>query len=132
MSFWTSSHTPEVAHVPASFVGRSARWACGGHANHPVEVADLGHLRRCQKCDGAVLGPVVYRCSDGDGRLLYAGSTSNIVVRLLQHSYQAKWWDTVERIDLERYPDMPSVRWAESRAIRFESPLHNRRGRVPA
>lgn len=73
----------------------------------------------------------VYRVYDAEGRLIYVGSTGNLVQRLRFHSYgYTAWWNyqaskTVAKV----YPDERAARDAEMAAIRSERPRWNITGK---
>lgn len=79
-----------------------------------------------------VSAPVVYRCYDATGRLIYIGATSNLEQRLTYHRSQAWWWSLACRITDEPHPDMEAAHDAEWAAIAAENPAFNlarKRGR---
>lgn len=122
--YTTPIRQPEVVHKlrtpgePGTYCGRGMRrWVLLAEAPNG--------LRPCRECDGLAFGMMVYRCFDDAGRLLYVGSTVNIVGRLIYHSTQSKWWPAA-RVELEGpYSDEFSLRLAERSAIDAENPLHN-------
>lgn len=57
--------------------------------------------------------------------LLYVGLTCNPSRRMEKHSSDKGWWADVARIDMEHFPDRPSVAAAERAAIESEKPRHN-------
>ncbi|MEU7170392.1 GIY-YIG nuclease family protein [Micromonospora tulbaghiae] len=91
-------------------------------------------------CDGCVFAdfpvPVVYRCFDAAGTLLYVGSSINVLVRIQAHaakgSVSAVWWQHVDRWTVETFPDLDAAIAAEDAAISSELPLFNVKGRRPA
>jgi hypothetical protein len=67
----------------------------------------------------------VYRAFDGDGRLLYAGLTVDLVARFKQHLSQSAWiWD-VESITADAYLARPEAVNAERDTILSERPKWN-------
>jgi hypothetical protein len=67
----------------------------------------------------------LYRFFDDADQLLYVGITLNPPARFAQHRGSKGWWDTVVRIDLERYPNKVAVLAAEREAIITEVPAFN-------
>ena len=109
----------------------AARWLCGGRSSDAVIVAEPdAHGGTCARCAELSLGPVVYRCLDATGRLLYVGSTGNgATTRLQFHEKNAAWWPDVVDVQMEHFPTLEAARAAESLAIRTEHPAHNIAGR---
>src|SRR5918992_405731 len=68
----------------------------------------------------------VYRCFDGEDRLLYVGLSSKVRYRLRDHSRNTPWWGDVARINLTRFDSAFDASRAEAIAITDENPLHNR------
>lgn len=76
---------------------------------------------------------VLYRFFDARGNLLYIGLTVGAAQRFADHRRHKDWWPLVARIDVEHFPDRPSVVTAERAAIETEWPRYNivhGRGRV--
>lgn len=73
-------------------------------------------------------GPVVYRCFDADGRLLYIGSSRNMPARLGSHISNTAWWSEVDRLSYELHATLAEARAAEWAAITSETTVYNRRG----
>jgi predicted GIY-YIG superfamily endonuclease len=71
----------------------------------------------------------VYRCFDGDGRLVYVGCTTNVPNRLEQHRTSSWWSPTVVKVTSKVYPDGETGRAAERDAIRSEVPRWNKSGK---
>lgn len=67
----------------------------------------------------------LYRFYDAGGDLLYVGITNNPGRRWGRHADDKPWWTEVDRIEIERYPDRPSVLLAEKAAIKAELPRYN-------
>jgi hypothetical protein len=63
---------------------------------------------------------------DRDGRLLYVGISQRATRRFDEHGREKPWWNDVEQITVEHFPTREAVEVAERRAIRSESPLHNK------
>lgn len=110
----------------------AARWLCSGRgATNAVLITDpepYGPV--CERCLDAKAGPTVYRCYDAQRRLLWIGSTKRFQQRIqsLPHDYDRRnWWHEVVDIQPERYPTISLARAAETRAIRAENPLYNKR-----
>lgn len=72
---------------------------------------------------------VVYRAFDAEGSLLYVGCTSSLTKRSDQHARGSAWWPYMARIEHRAYATYAQARFAETLAIRTESPLFNLRGR---
>jgi hypothetical protein len=69
----------------------------------------------------------LYRHFDKDGKLLYVGISLNTLKRIRDHKSQSTWFDSVVRIEIERYPSREEALIAEERAIVEEKPLLNLR-----
>lgn len=67
----------------------------------------------------------LYRHFDAAGNLLYVGISLNTVARLSQHKRNARWYEQIVRIDIERFRSRTEALAAEDRAIEVEKPLHN-------
>lgn len=72
------------------------------------------------------MSPVVYRCLDSEGALLYIGSTGNLRRRMRDHRRHAVWHHLVARIETEAHPSLAEARTAERLAIRSERPSFNK------
>lgn len=71
-------------------------------------------------------GPAhLYRCYDGDGRLIYVGATSFLGRRLDQHRRSTWWAPQVVRVRAKLYPSFAAARQAERIAIIREAPRWN-------
>lgn len=68
---------------------------------------------------------VLYRFFDTAGDLLYIGITNDPGRRWGRHAGDKPWWNEVDRIELERHPDRPTVLLAERDAIKAEYPRYN-------
>lgn len=66
----------------------------------------------------------VYRLFAKHDRLLYVGCTSNIEKRLKEHRLKP-WFDSVDRVQTDAFPDRAAALDAEREAIRAECPRHN-------
>lgn len=77
--------------------------------------------------------PVVYRCYDSTGTLLYVGCTSNWPARVRMHvSSDASWWAfDVAKVVVRLARSVAEARALESEAIRAERPRWNINGRGP-
>lgn len=75
---------------------------------------------------------VLYRFFDANDHLLYIGITINFGGRMAKHAKLKTWWGEVARIEIERLPDLESLRIAERKAIMAETPRHNIRMNVSA
>ncbi len=67
----------------------------------------------------------LYRHFDKDGALLYVGISTNVVVRLSQHSKYSHWFDEITNITIESYPTRDDALDAETKAIQTENPKYN-------
>lgn len=68
----------------------------------------------------------LYRFYDAAGQLLYVGITRNLATRWSQHQTEKSWWPAVARKTVVMYGSRREAELAEGRAIRSESPLHNK------
>lgn len=68
----------------------------------------------------------LYRHFDGDGTLLYVGTTWNPLVRSSKHQTKSQWFHDVATITIEWFPSESTARDAESLAIVRERPKHNK------
>lgn len=71
------------------------------------------------------MNPVVYRFFDSDDHLLYIGSTSMFMRRLIEHQYHATFFADIARVTLEHHETKRGAEAAERLAIATEMPLHN-------
>lgn len=111
----------------------AARWLCGGQSVDAVSLPD-GERIDCVNCRLAAAlaqGPCVYYAWDGDGELLYVGSSINVSQRIRNHMSQTQWWPEVRRVTADEYPNELEARRAEAAAIAERPGLHNREGRRP-
>lgn len=69
----------------------------------------------------------LYRHFDANGVLLYVGLTTNLLLRLSQHSTHSKWFGQITTITIERFPSMEVLIDAENEAITKENPIFNLR-----
>src|SRR5438128_154985 len=74
---------------------------------------------------------VVYRCFDGDGVLLYIGSSRNVERRMETHARTSFWRAHVARVRIQIAPDVFTARQIEAEAIRTENPRFNIHHRKP-
>ncbi len=68
----------------------------------------------------------VYRLYGYDGALLYVGITANLAQRWADHANSKPWWPEVTRKTVVLYGSRREAELAEGRAIRSESPVHNK------
>lgn len=68
---------------------------------------------------------VLYRFFDAGGDLLYVGVTNDPGRRWSRHASDKPWWNEVDRIEIDRYPDRTSVLAAERKAVQDERPRYN-------
>lgn len=73
----------------------------------------------------------LYRHFDSDGRLLYVGVSLSTLRRLTQHRDKSAWFQSIQRVTVERFPSRAAAFEAERRAIATERPLHNVAGTAP-
>lgn len=67
----------------------------------------------------------LYRHFDKDGDLLYVGISLSTVHRLGQHQENSHWFESITRVEIERFPTREAALQAEAMAIKHEKPLHN-------
>jgi len=67
----------------------------------------------------------LYRFFDTNDVLLYVGLTIDPGARFKKHRYTKQWWRDVDRIEIQHFNDLESLRAAERRAIEDEQPLYN-------
>jgi hypothetical protein len=72
----------------------------------------------------------LYRHFDSEGCLLYVGISLNAIARLANHRLTSHWFETVARVEIERFRSRQAALAAERKAIRTEKPLHNIAGRA--
>lgn len=107
----------------------AVRWVCGGGSSNarPAEIDEVA-CESCERLQHLPEGPVVYRCYDDEGALLYIGSSINLRQRVRGHRGATRWWDEVVRVEAESYPTETAARIAEAHAIRDELPERNKYG----
>jgi hypothetical protein len=108
-----------------------AWWACGTQTVDAVPLADPTEFRQCLPCllsQTVPSGPVVYRCHDAAGDLLYIGSSINMTMRQATHQRNTRWWHEVASVTYEQHDSELSARRAESHAIATEPTVYNRQG----
>ena len=71
----------------------------------------------------------VYRCYDGDGRLLYVGCSKTPRKRLDGHASGSWWWPQVATVRNLVFADRDAALLRERRAIASEMPRCNVKGR---
>lgn len=69
--------------------------------------------------------PVMYRCFDASGRLIYVGSTARWGRRMGEHRKQSWWFPLMARLKTVEHPTLESARAAEATAIQEEQPAFN-------
>lgn len=72
---------------------------------------------------------VVYRFYDATGRLLYVGCTKDFANRERAHRAGSSWFADVAHVAVTSFADQSDALDEELRALREESPLHNRSNR---
>lgn len=75
--------------------------------------------------------PVVYRCYDADGVLLYIGSSRQVEQRMDAHLRTSFWRTYVAKVRIQIAPDVFTARRLEADAIRAENPRFNIQHRRP-
>jgi predicted GIY-YIG superfamily endonuclease len=78
-----------------------------------------------QKANYTRWNPVVYRVYDTTGRLIYIGSTRDIVSRFAQHERLSWWHELVADVQTVAYPTQDAAAAAEQVAIQEEQPAFN-------
>lgn len=77
----------------------------------------------------AQAGTLVYVARAITGAVLYVGVTDNLFSRMAQHCQQSRWWDTMDTLSWEEWPDRESALRQETRLIvRYKPPfnvIHN-------
>jgi predicted GIY-YIG superfamily endonuclease len=68
----------------------------------------------------------VYRCFDGDDRLLYIGVSMSPEFRLKAHSRKAPWFGDVRRVTVTEPMERKAAFAVERAAITAEQPIHNK------
>ena len=68
----------------------------------------------------------VYRYFSNEGALLYVGASVSPIARAEEHSSCAPWYRKIARIELQWFGTYPEAIDAERRAIKEESPRHNK------
>lgn len=122
----TSAHCIAIlgARVTETKIQYAARYLCHQGSRCVVLLPEnQTDVPLCSRCASA--GPVVYRCFDTDGHLLYIGSSVNVANRYSYHRWEKNWWADVARTEEQRFPSLPAARVAERKAIEAERPLHN-------
>ena len=71
----------------------------------------------------------VYRCFDGDDRLLYVGVSGGPEQRLKDHARKSPWFGDVARVAVTPLMPRRAALDAEYEAIRSERPVHNKQPR---
>jgi len=67
----------------------------------------------------------LYRHFDEWENLLYVGVSLSAIQRLAQHKHQSHWFNSIEKITIERFLTRKEALEAERTAIQKENPLHN-------
>lgn len=68
---------------------------------------------------------ILYRCFNKKDALLYVGMTSDPEHRFKSHRETKIWWKYVDHITLQPYPNRRQLEYAETSAIRMETPKFN-------
>jgi hypothetical protein len=101
-----------------------AHWLCPAGTSDAIFLATAGDRRLCQACIAART-PVVYRCFDRDGQLLYVGVTNCRYERMYQHKKGSPWWPEVHHTRFRYFPTIGEAHAAEVEAILTEFPAHS-------
>ena len=67
----------------------------------------------------------LYRHYNTTGVLLYVGISISAIRRLSQHSNQARWFNQIAMIKIEKFETREEAQFAEKQAIQNEAPLFN-------
>ena len=67
----------------------------------------------------------LYRHYDKDDNLLYVGISLSTLQRLGQHKRNARWFDSITRIGIEKCSDRDEALRKEAYAIKTERPVYN-------
>ncbi len=67
----------------------------------------------------------LYRHFNADNELLYVGISLSALNRLGQHRDNSHWFDTISRVDIQKFDTKEEALSAETLAIREEKPRHN-------
>ena len=67
----------------------------------------------------------LYRYFDAEDNLLYVGISASAVKRYGEHKKKKSWIFSVDRIEIERYPNREYLLRIEEMIIREEKPKHN-------
>lgn len=111
------------AHLRDDRIHYLGHWLCGNGGD--VLLATPGDLDMCRVCTAAGY-PVIYRCFDASGGLLYIGCTDNLELRERGHRGSTPWWPQVAETRLEYFLTSAEAFGAERKAIRAEGPRWNR------
>lgn len=103
----------------------AARWVCGGKTCDAILLA-AGQAPGdfCRRCELNRF-PVLYRCFDRSGQLLYIGSTANRYHRMKAHESGSPWWADVDQVSYVEFSSITEARAAERIAIRTEAAFYN-------
>jgi predicted GIY-YIG superfamily endonuclease len=108
-----------------------ARWLCTAKGTASVVIVNAAKGREvCPSCEDKRLGPVVYRCFDSAGRLLYVGASADLTRRLEAHRRSKPWWSEVAEVRSDYHADMEFAFAAEAQAIWREEPIYNQRAGI--
>lgn len=69
--------------------------------------------------------PVVYRCYDATGRLIYIGCSYDVVNRFDQHRRSTWWASLIAKVHITIHATHLAAFEAEKRAIKTENPAFN-------
>lgn len=67
----------------------------------------------------------LYRHFDKTGKLLYVGISISTLTRLSQHSNNSVWFDSIYKVEIEKFSSRMEAQEAERIAIKKEKPEHN-------
>lgn len=129
----TGGITHRVAAAAAAFHHQgaarfAAKWVCGGKTCDAILLAaSQAPGDFCGRCELNRF-PVLYRCFDRGGRLLYIGSTAQRYHRMKAHESGSPWWAEVDQVSYVEFASITQARAAERVAIRTEAAIYNREG----
>lgn len=108
-----------------------------GKAWIPGFASETDDLPMCPDCvtadrrrsNGSDRPHYVYRCWDGNGRLIYVGVSVAPLQRMDQHKTNSWWFDQTARVTYRVFPTREYAMARERQAIAEENPRWNVRGR---
>jgi predicted GIY-YIG superfamily endonuclease len=73
----------------------------------------------------AQIGTIVYVARAITEEILYVGITDNLFSRMAQHQRQSRWWDSMDSLSWEEWPDRDAALQQEERLIKRHRPPFN-------